>query len=166
MPGKSFQSYERIFTPGLEYFWTFFNFSLQHFQFSVAFGPFFWVFWHSEGCFLTFFTSLMPAAFHSVKKVKKRPSSGQKNSKNGPQATENWKCFRLAVKKMPKKIRRIPKTIFMSLFIFRLTNFNDIYHRGLSQQGLSIVGIYIPYQRGYFLGASPMRIVKKIEKKL
>ena len=41
----------------------FLNFSLQHFRFSVA--------------------SLMPAAFRSGKKVKKRPSEGQKDPKTG-----------------------------------------------------------------------------------
>ena len=35
-------------------------------------------FWPSEGRFLTFFASLMPAALRSAKKVKKWPSSGQK----------------------------------------------------------------------------------------
>ena len=33
----------------------FFNFSLQHFRFSVAFSPFLGLFWPEEGRFLTFF---------------------------------------------------------------------------------------------------------------
>ena len=104
----------------------FLNFSLQHFRFSVAFSPFLGLFWPSEGRFLTFFPSLMPAAFRSGKKVKKRPSSGQKRLKNGLQATEKRKCFRHQFKKMPQKTQLTPKTIFLSIFIYFLTNVRDL----------------------------------------
>ena len=97
----------------------FLNFSLQHFRFSVAFSPFLGLFWPSEGRFLTFFPSLMPAAFRSGKKVKKRPSSGQKRPKNGLQATEKRKCFRHQFKKMPKKNTTHPQNhISVHFYLF------------------------------------------------
>ena len=83
------------------------------------------VFW----VFLLTSASLMPAAFRSGKKVKKRPSSGQKRIKNGLQATEKRKCFRHQFKKMPKKTQLTPKTIFLSIFIFCRTNVRDIYQK-------------------------------------
>ena len=67
-------------------------------------------------------------AFRSGKKVKKRPSSGQKRLKNGLQGTEKRKCFRHQFKKMPQKTQLTPKTIFLSIFIFCRTNVRDIYH--------------------------------------
>jgi len=110
---------------------------------SCIFGPFFnfslvWpVFCGLRPIFGTFLAFIRPLFdfFHLAhacgislsEKGKKAAYFRPKKFKNRPQVTENWKCFRLAVEKMPQKTRHIPKTIFMSLFIFRLTNFNDQY---------------------------------------
>ena len=61
----------------------FLNFSLQHFRFSVAFSPFLGLFWPEEGRFLTFFPERNAAGMSEGKKVKKRPSEGQKDPKTG-----------------------------------------------------------------------------------
>ena len=61
-----------------------------------------------------------------VKKVKKQPSEGQKNPKKRAEGHRKMEMLKAEVKKMPKNTRQIPKTIFTSRFIFRLTNFNDL----------------------------------------
>ena len=62
------------------------------------------------------------------KKSKSGLLQARKIQKTGLRPQKTGNASGLQLKKCPKKIRRIPKTIFMSLFIFRLTNFNDIYH--------------------------------------
>ena len=105
---------------GFVQYFIFGHFLTSAFSISIFLWPsarFLGRFWPSEGCFLTFFTSLMPVAFHSVNKVKKRPSSGQKIQKTGlrPQKTVN--ASGLQLKKCPKKLDTSPKPyICPSLF--------------------------------------------------
>jgi len=105
-----FGDLSRIFEP-------FFNFSLQHFQFSVALGPFL-------GPFLAFIRPLFDF-FHLAhaygislsEKGKKAAYFRPKKFKNRSQVTENWKCFRLAVEKnAPKNSTHPQNHIYVPLY--------------------------------------------------
>ena len=72
----------------------------------------------THACGISFGEKSQKAAFFRPKKTQKRASGNRKR-----------KCFRHQFKKMPKKNTQLtPKTIFLSIFIYFLTNVRDIYH--------------------------------------
>ena len=70
----------------------FFELMSEAFPFFCCLKPVFGSFWPEEGRFLTFFPERNAAGMSEGKKVKKRPSEGQKRPKNGLKATEKRKC--------------------------------------------------------------------------
>ena len=98
--------------------------------FLSAFGLF-WVFWPSEGCFLTFFASLMPAALRSAKKVKKRPSSGQKSQKRAQADKKIKKSSTFSCKKGQKQLTHHKKSLHSfhtSEFSYLRMEFHETFH--------------------------------------
>ena len=98
--------------------------------FLSAFGLF-WVFWPSEGRFLTFFASLMPAALRSAKKVKKRPSSGQKSQKRAQADKKIKKSSTFSCKKGQKQLTHHKKSLHSfhtSEFSYLRMEFHETFH--------------------------------------
>ena len=108
------------------FFGHFYELQPSAFPFFCCLQPVFGSFWPSEGHFLTFSPSLMPAAFRSGKKVKKRPSSGQKDPKTGFRQQKKGNASGISSKKCPKKHNSPPKPYFCP-FLFFVEQTSEIY---------------------------------------